>query len=180
MPDTIAGDGHTFLHHVFTFNLDEVFHHDLPKVLNMAEDESKVLQASWSKLEPELQNALLHSAGIFKIIGDDLSAAPKDVVNKILSTFIDQTQESVTAWLNKVQIEVTGIAAIPNQNIEATIANLQAYLNDKVKAGSKLGALLSRASQILALVIKPDSVIGQITTYLETAYQIIKNIFSKK
>lgn len=180
MPNTIPGDSHTFLHHVFTFNLDQVFHHDLPKVLGIADKEARVLQDSWAKLEPAVQNALLHGAGIFKIIGDDLNAAPKDIVDKILATFTDQTKESITEWLSKVQIEITGIEAIPNQDLEATIANLQTYLNTKVKAGSNLSALLSRGAQILALIINPDSVIGQITTYLETAYQIIKNIFSKK
>lgn len=180
MPTTIAGDGRTFAHHILTLNLDEVFHHDIPKATGFAAREARILQDGWNKLDITIQNALLHGTGILDTIGADLTAAPDVVVNAILSKFTDITKEDLQAWLAKVQGIFTGVAAIPNQDAETTVKNLQAYITAHVAAGSKIGGILSLLAQGLAVIINPTSIIAQIATYSETAYQIIKSLFGQK
>lgn len=180
MPNQIAGDGKTFAHHILTLNLEQVFHHDIPKATGYASHEAKVLKAGWEKLDIVTQNALLHGTGILKIVADDLDAVPTDIANTILGKFTDVTKEDLQVWLGKVTAIFTGVAAIPNADLETTIKNLQDYLKGKLKDGSELNSILSAASQILAVIINPDAIIAQIATYAETAYQIIKSIFGKK
>jgi len=179
MSTTIPGDGKTFLNHVLHLNLDEVFHHDIPKVLGLAETESQILKDSWAKLEPNVQTALLHGTGIVNEIAADLNSPAASVVDSILAKFTDLKVEDLAPLLAKLQVELTSIDAIPNQDAATTIENLQKYIQSKVSTGSILGSILSRAAQALAVIINPTSVIGQIATYAETAYQIIKSLFNK-
>lgn len=176
----VPGDGFTFAHHVLTLNLDEVFHYDLPKVLGFQKREAKVLRDGWAKLDITVQNALLHGTGILDTIAQDLNAVPKTVVDNILTRFTDTKIEDLQVWLAQVQGVFTGVAAIPNQDVETTIKNLQDYIKSSVDIGPKLGCILSLLAQGLAIVINPVSAVGQIATYTETAYQIIKSVFGKK
>lgn len=168
--EQIAGDGKTFAGHLIKGNFDQIFHHDLPKVLNLGSKEAKALRDGWNKLSSELQNALVHGSGIVDTIANDVNALPTDVINGILSKFTDVKIEDLTPWLAKVQGVFTGVTAAVDQDAATTIANLQEYF--KQFEGTQLGGILSTVAQILASVIAPDSIFAQIATYIETAYQV--------
>lgn len=166
-----AGDGKTFAGHLIKGNFDQIFHHDIPKVLNLGSKEAKALRDGWNKLSPTLQTGLVHASSIVDEIVKTANAIPADVVNNILSKFTDLKIESLTAWLAEAQGMITGVNAAIDQDAATSIANLQAYFT-KYFGSSKLAGILSTGAQILTSIIAPDSIFAQIATYIETAYQV--------
>jgi hypothetical protein len=177
MSTIIAGDGRTFAGHLLHLSFKEVFNHDIPKLLNLGETEAEALQKGWEKLGPEVQDSLLHASGIINEITSDLSKAPQDVIDSVLAKFTDIKVEDLNQWLAKVSGIFTGAAINVNQDGAQSVLNLQNYF--KQFEGNKLSGILSWFAQALATIIKPDNVIAQVTTYMETAYQFIKALFNK-
>lgn len=178
MATIIAGDGKTFAGHLLHLNFKQVFQHDIPKLLNLAETESEAIQKGWEKLDESVKSSLLHGSGIINEIAADLDKAPKDVIDSVLAKFTDIKVEDLEAWLPKIQEVFTGVSASIDQDAATTILNLQAYF--KQFEGTKLNGILSWISQALATIIKPDNIIAQVATYIEPAYQFIKVLFGKK
>lgn len=158
----------TFAGHLIHGEFVDIFNHDIPILLGLADREAKALQDGWNKLEPQLQTSLVHASGVMDTIATNLDGTGAEVLDSILAKFTDLKVENLKPWLAKVQGVFTGISAIEDQDVEVTITNLQTYL--KQYDQTVIGHILSVVSQVFAAIIKPGSLASQIATYMPIAY----------
>jgi hypothetical protein len=129
-------------------------------------------EKAWQKLEPEVQNALIHGSGIIKILNDNIEKTPDEIFALIQQKYPDITKEKLEGALTKVNTDlgIAGSAVAPD--LETSIQNLQKYLSSlKGKFWETASSILS---QSLAIIFAPDE------TPFAKVVQFIEWVFRKK
>jgi hypothetical protein len=129
-------------------------------------------EKAWHKLEPQVQNALIHGSGVVKVINDNLQATPQVIFDLIDKKFPDLTKENLTAGLAKVSASFGIAEAVDSPDILTLIQNLQKYFSGL--KGKFWEAAASTISQVLAIALAPDE------TPMAKIVQLIEFVFRKK
>ncbi len=148
----------------------------LNKIGHFFEGLFNAAQHAWSKLEPDLQNAILQGSGIIDIINKNIDAAPPEVIALIQKAFPNLTTDKLKSALHEVN-KVFNIASdIEDSDLEVTLSRLQKYLAT-FNLNNTWSAVSSTAAQILSTAFAPNGTpFAKISMLIEFVY----NKFIKK
>lgn len=125
-------------------------------------------EKAWHKLEPKVQDALIHGSGIIKILNDNLEKTPDVVFTIIQEKYPDITKEYLHDGLNKV----AEAFKIPDADLLTTIENLQVYLLSMSGSGEVFDAIRSALAQILAIALAPkETLFAKIVSLVEWVFR---------
>jgi hypothetical protein len=128
------------------------------------------VEKAWHKLEPEVQNALIHGSGVINIINQNLQKTPQEVFDLIQNKFPDLTKDKLTAALAKVTDGLKVAEDNTNPDVLTTIQNLQKYFSGL--QGKFWQGAASTSSQILAIALSPDETpFAKIASFIEFVYR---------
>lgn len=125
-------------------------------------------EKAWHKLEPKVQDALVHGSGIIKILNDNLEKTPDVVFTIIQEKYPDITKEYLHDGLNKV----AEAFKIPSADLLTTIENLQVYLLSMSGSGKVFDVVRSALAQILSFALAPEqTAAGLISNLIEWVFR---------
>lgn len=127
---------------------------------------------AWKKQSTEVQDALLHGAGIVEAINTNLDKTPDFVITLLQGRFPKLTKESLHAGLAKVSAALKIGEDINNADLETLIKNLQEYLGGL--EGHLWAAISHSIASIFAIVTAPpETKFAQISLLIEYIYHSI-------
>jgi hypothetical protein len=123
---------------------------------------------AYNHLQPEVQNALVHGAGIINLINENLQGSPMFLVELINQKFPGITKEKLLEGLHVISNGFRIAETAPD--IETTIKNLQTYFSS-LKGEFWEGAA-STAAQLLSIVFAPETTpFAKIAMLIEFVYR---------
>lgn len=138
---------------------------------------------TWAKVSPEFQEALKQGSGVLAIINSNTSVTSNILIDLILKAYPELTRETLFAGLKGVEKGLNIADRIAEDNLEATLQNLQTFLAEvKIENSSFWAGTASFGAKLLALAFAPKNTKwATLEALMEFVYhQFIKPQFDKK
>lgn len=128
------------------------------------------VEKAWNKLDPKIQDALVHGSGIIGIINQNLEATPDVVFDLIQKKFPDISKEKLQTALGEVTDKLKVAQDTANPDLLTTIKNLQTFFTGF--HGRFWEGTASTASQLLSIALSPDDTpFAKIAMFIEYVYR---------
>lgn len=128
------------------------------------------VEKAWNKLDPKIQDALVHGSGIIGIINQNLEATPDVVFDLIQKKFPDISKAKLEAALGEVTDKLKVAQDTANTDLLTTIKNLQTFFTGF--HGKFWEGTASTASQLLSIALAPDETpFAKIAMFIEFVYR---------
>lgn len=125
---------------------------------------------TWNKLEPAVQNSILHGSGVVEAINRNLDKTPDFIINLIKSKYPSFDLEKLKLGIAEITKGLNIASDIEDPDLETMVANLQVYL--KGLSGKTWAIISNSMANIIAVFTAPGGTkVAAIVQLMEFAYQ---------
>lgn len=141
----------------------------LNKIGHFFSDLFNAAEKTWHKLEPAVQDALLHGSAIVKAINDNISATPDFILQFLQKKWPELSEDKIKSGLAAVTNALNIAEGINTDDLPSLIKALQEYL---AKQKGKIWAGISHTiASIFAITVAPAGTkFATISSLLEYVY----------
>ncbi len=130
---------------------------------------------TWQHVEPEVQNAMLHSTGIVDVINKNITQTPQFILELIKKQFPQLPVEKIEAMLKKAAVELKLVDDSLNPDALTTLEAIQKYLASHNGTGWALAS--DGVAKVIAVFLAPAGT--KATTIISLLWWVYQTFIKK-